>query len=404
MDIGDRLSGLTELLHESNSYILRMDSLMRRVESTARNIQEILSGMEIPPAARPSSSDEGSPERSADDLSAALRRIRKDHGKLTRVVRGLVATTTQTEGSLPIVRRIEEINKAKNLLIKQWEDRNTLMNELRRAHEELVSLDEMKSHFIDVASHELRTPISTMQGFLELLERGAFGTLSERQASVVAVLFKNVRRLSFLVLNMVNLQMLGRGTINMRHSDFDLRVLTEGVVDEIEAFLAQRKQQLGVRIAPDAAIVTGNPEGIRTVLMNLVLNAIRFTPDGGRIDITAEARSSGDVAQPRCRIGVSDTGIGIPDEEQSRIFQSFYEVMDPAHHHSGLIEFQSGGLGLGLTIVAKILQDHHTDIGVSSKVGKGSTFSFELPLAEAGATALALPEDPGGPDAADTRG
>ena len=129
-----------------------------------------------------------------------------------------------------------------------------------------------------------------------------------------------------------------------------------------------------------------DPDRIAQVLNNLLLNAVRFTPDGGRIVVEALPPAA---AQPQLTVRVRDTGIGIPEDELERIFEAFYEIAPWQHHHSGTTQFGSGGLGLGLFIARRIVEDHGGRIRAESGLSRGepgSTFTFTLPVAAAPAS------------------
>ena len=169
--------------------------------------------------------------------------------------------------------------------------------------------------------------------------------------------------------------------LNKRQPRFlrtDLPKLIGSVLRELAPIFSLRDLALGVDIPEALPEVLIEPEEIRQVIENLLLNAIRFTPDGGRIEIEATAVEEGE--RKKVRVSVRDTGIGIPKEEQGSIFKRFYEVGDSMGHSSGSYEFGSAGLGLGLAIAKRYVEHHRGTIEVESEPGKGSCFSFTIPV------------------------
>ena len=252
-------------------------------------------------------------------------------------------------------------------------DNALLYQELSQAHEALKKLDEMKSNFIAVASHELRTPVTLIQSFHELLKTEMLGPLQPKQKEALGRMGASIAWLNRVVTNVTNIASLDRRQVQPQVQSFDLATLIREVAVEMEPFFEQRRQRFSTKGTGKEVKVRGDPDQIRQVLRNLLLNAIRFTPDGGSLGVTLEASEFG------VRVAVSDTGIGIPRAEFDRIFERFHEVQSAATHSSGTIEFKSAGLGLGLAIAKRIVELHRGRIWVESEVGKGSTVYFTLP-------------------------
>lgn len=248
-----------------------------------------------------------------------------------------------------------------------------LYTQLADTHRRLKDLDAMKTSFIAVASHELRTPLMTLKGYTDLM---LGDPALQGQQSYLKTMRKQVDRLTRLSHDCINMSQIDSQQMKLEKTVFDLGELVAEVAKEAEGFLTLRKLQLATKIAEDLPQAMADRERVHTVLTNLVLNAIRFTADGGHIAIDAVSVGAGAIS-----ICISDTGIGIPATEFEKIFQKCYEVGDYLHHTSGTVEFQSGGLGLGLAIARGLVEAHGGKIQVESEVGKGSRFTVVLPRA-----------------------
>jgi len=252
-------------------------------------------------------------------------------------------------------------------------DNALLYRELSEAHEALKTLDEIKSHVINVVSHELRTPTSLIQSFHELLKSGMIGPLQPKQAEALERMEAGVRWLNRIITNVTNVALLDQRQAQLKVVSFDIAAMIRDTMAQMAPLFEQRRQRYSAEGTENPVQVEGDPDQIRHVLHNLLLNAIRFTPDEGSITAVLESFDS------EVRVAISENGIGIPKEDFERIFDQFLHSQRSMSHSSGTIEFRSSGLGLGLTIAKRIIQMHRGRIWVESEVGKGSTFYFTLP-------------------------
>lgn len=272
--------------------------------------------------------------------------------------------------------------------------------ELEKANKELQELDRMKSEFIAITSHELRTPLVSIKGYNELMLSGKFGPLTPKQKAGLEVSKRSIERLTNTVNDVLNIAQIDANK-RLRIEPVSIKDFVNEVVDELILGVEQRHQTLLLNIPDNLPVINFDREKMIQVLRNLVLNSIRFTPDGGEITISVEFANlnAGEEFvkdQPpsppgfkpqiiptdnRCiMFSVKDTGIGIPKDELGRIFQRFYEVQSYKHHKSGTFEFKSGGSGLGLSIAKGIVEQHGGRIWVESVLDKGSTFYFTIPI------------------------
>ncbi|MBI2566815.1 MAG: diguanylate cyclase [Candidatus Schekmanbacteria bacterium] len=254
----------------------------------------------------------------------------------------------------------------------------SLVERLEEAHRDLLQLERMKSDFLAIASHELKTPLTALLGYVHLLRNqdlaGERGIIKRS----VEVIDRETQRLVARVHDILNLSRVGMDYIPLKRTVFPLQELVKQVVDEVRPFAERRN--LAIEMTPREAgnaVIDAEREAIRTVLQNLLQNAIRFTPDGGSVRV--EERIVAAVSGPAVRVDVTDTGIGIAAEDRDKVFDRFRVLEDVSHHFSDTYAFRSGGMGIGLSIAKGIVVAHGGSIGVESELGKGSTFWFELP-------------------------
>jgi signal transduction histidine kinase len=246
-----------------------------------------------------------------------------------------------------------------------------LYDDLQKAHKNLLKLDEMKTKFVNLASHELRTPLTVITGYLFLLKRPE--KLQTLNVDIFGTIRKNVEKLNAIVSNIFDLSKLTKPEYNIKKSKVSIPKLIQEVEKEMRPFLQQREHKLDIILPEDELVAEIDYDSIWQALINLVLNAIKFTPNGGEIRIEGYSKAS------EIEIRVVDNGIGIPEAEFDNIFKSFYEIDEVSHHSSGDAEFMAGGLGVGLSIAKSAVELHGGRIWVESEIGNGSTFSFTIP-------------------------
>ena len=238
-----------------------------------------------------------------------------------------------------------------------------LFAEIQRAYDELKRLDHMKSEFINIAAHELRTPLAILMGYASILEDEATGETRERMEIVV----RNAVRLRSLMDDMLNLRYLETGEGTYTPEQVHLAEAVESVLTDMLPLA--RDKSLGVRVDVPTSLppVIVDRQKIEIALANLLSNAIKFTPTGGRVAIVAR------VQDDRLLASVEDTGIGIPAEAYERIFEPFFQIEDS-------LTREHGGIGLGLSIARGMVERCGGAIRVESVPGKGSRFLITLPL------------------------
>jgi len=236
----------------------------------------------------------------------------------------------------------------------------------RKAAERLRELDRSKRRFLANMSHELRTPLTNIIGFTRLLLKGIDGPLSPQQREDLEIVYHNSQHLLGLINDLLDISQIEAGLMELQFREVDLAELIHSVMSTANALVRGKKVTLREEIAPDLPTVQADPARIRQVLLRLLANAAKFTDQGS---ITVRARPfDGQVL-----ISISDTGPGIPPEDQERIFERF----EQGTVNNGR---RPNGAGLGLALSKEFVEMHGGRIWVESEVGKGATFAFSLPL------------------------
>jgi len=224
-----------------------------------------------------------------------------------------------------------------------------------------------KNEFISTVAHELRTPMTSIKGYTDLLLKGAMGALDKGQRRFLDIVRANVDRMSALVADLLDISRIEAGRISLEREFLDLRQVVCEVRDSVMETIRERGLTLEVELAPDLPVVQADRMRVIQVLNNLVSNAYRYTPTGGAIEIAVHPID--DAVQ----VDVRDTGIGIPEKDRERIFERFYRADHPVVN-------KQPGTGLGLPIVRSLVEMHGGQVWVQSQKGVGSTFSFTLPV------------------------
>jgi len=259
---------------------------------------------------------------------------------------------------------------------------NEMAEELEQEEVRRAELDRLKDEFVLTASHELRSPLTSVQGFAELLmlERES---LSPRQAETVEVILDNCRHLVRLLNDLLDLARSDAGRLSIRPQPTEVAPLVDDVVRTMRAQTEATSQSLTEQIQPGLPSIYVEPDRFRQILVNLITNAHEYSPEGASIAVSARADGT------EVEIAVSDNGPGIPKEQLERIFERF------TRGDAGLTQ-RVGGTGLGLAISKSLAEAHGGGIVAESTVGQGSTFRLRLPVAPpASPVGEIAPSDPG---------
>ncbi len=258
-------------------------------------------------------------------------------------------------------------------IFRDLTERRKLEEEKLRQAEQLADANRRKTEFLAMLSHELRNPLAPMVNALHLIRQEPSDNPVLQRARVM--LERQVRHLTRLIDDLLDVTRITQGKIDLRLEHLEVSVILHRAVETVMPLIEERRHGLSVRLPDHPIWLSGDPVRLEQVVTNLLSNAARYTDPGGRIWVTAAQR------QGRAIVRVRDSGIGIPPEAQSRIFELFSQVGPPGHRGQG-------GLGVGLTLVRRLVQMHGGDVSVvSAGTGRGSEFVVELPTIEAPAIA-----------------
>lgn len=244
--------------------------------------------------------------------------------------------------------------------------------ELEAALQRLSELNQMKANFVANISHELRTPLTHIKGYIELMIADSLGPLTEEQRHGMQVSQKASNRLENLIDDLIMFSLASRGELSLKQEPLDIRRLVNVAARNATPKADERGVSVSVTANESVPLVQGDSEKIVWVLNQLLDNAIKFTPSGGRVHISLNEESSNLVM-----VSVSDTGIGIPANRLQEIFEPFHQLDSSSTR-------KAGGTGLGLSLVRQIVEAHGSLLDVGSVEGRGTTFKFPLLVASNG--------------------
>jgi signal transduction histidine kinase/CheY-like chemotaxis protein len=259
----------------------------------------------------------------------------------------------------------------------------SLYGELEQAYQRVQELDRLKSEFISIASHELRTPLSIVLGYTMMVRDRS----ENEQRLYLERVMDSAQRIKDIIDDMVSLRHLDTGETELATDQVVIQDIIGNAIERVRPAANEQQQQISADLPEEPIQFICDYEKVLLVLGHLLTNAVRFTPEGGRIEVHATLRPSGPLDSGRSRqipkiedlsqypwvvVEVKDTGIGIPESEQPRIFDRFYQVADS-------LTRDHGGIGLGLALVRELVSVLGGTVWVNSQAGRGSTFAFALP-------------------------
>jgi signal transduction histidine kinase len=255
--------------------------------------------------------------------------------------------------------------------------RNIQYNEeLARKNQELTHLDQLKSDFMATMSHELRTPLTSIIGYSDMLLSGMTGELNEKQSAFVDSILKGGESLLNLINDVLDLTKIEAGRLELNREAVDLRAALLGVLPVVKPRAQDKRIRISTFLPTDLPLVWADPGKLNQILLNLITNGIKYTHENGSVSVEARTLDG------QVEIWVNDTGIGIAREDQDKVFQRFTQIDSSATR-------TQGGTGLGLAIVRELVELHGGAIRVQSKLGKGSSFIFTMPISTKPADPLA---------------
>ncbi len=245
---------------------------------------------------------------------------------------------------------------------------------------QLVEAGRQKSQFMANVTHELRTPIHGICGLSDLVESGVYGPVTPKQRDAQQAIKRSARSLLALIDDLLELARADAGKLEVRPEPTDVEELVSAVVAAARWMVGTKALTVKADVAAQLPTVETDPRALRQVLVNLLSNAAKFTPEGGEVTVHASARAGSAGEGPAVRIEVRDSGIGIAPADRARIFDEFHQV-------DGSAERQYGGVGLGLSVVRRLTEAIGASVEVQSEEGRGSTFAVVVPVAWKGRAA-----------------
>ncbi len=279
---------------------------------------------------------------------------------------------TRKDGTKRIVEiRVQKIKVNKKTvilgIIEDLTEKKKAEEKIKEQNIQLKKLDELKTSFLNVTSHELRTPMTSIKGYVQMLLNQNLGGISDEQKQGLDVILRNTNRLDSLIQDILDVSRLESGTLKFIPKKTDVDTLVGQTVETMQASADRKEITINADIEKDVPGLMVDELRIKQVMTNLLNNAIKFSPDGTIINVKARKEKNDILFE------VQDFGRGIPKDKQDKVFETFYQV------DSGE-DRKFGGAGLGLAVSKGIVVSHGGRIWVESREGKGSTFSFTLPL------------------------
>jgi signal transduction histidine kinase len=253
-------------------------------------------------------------------------------------------------------------------------EKSRLVAELQEINRRLLDANRLKGAFIEVASHELNTPVAVVLGMTELWRMSQAEKATPGERAWVERIYQAGRRLAATVERMLKLTRTEELDLALDLRRAALEPMVRSAVAELAPFLQARNQTVELEIDPGLGEADVDVSKFGDILVNLLGNAIKFTPDGGTIRVAAEPAGAEEV-----RVAVTDQGAGIDPDDRRHLFEPFFTGFDTMHHSSGEYQFCKRGIGLGLCLVKTFVGLHGGEVEVSSTPGRGSTFGFTLP-------------------------
>ncbi|OGR43244.1 MAG: hypothetical protein A2X35_07850 [Elusimicrobia bacterium GWA2_61_42] len=261
-----------------------------------------------------------------------------------------------------------QIAMAQGQVFQRSRQLEALSSKLALSNQELASLNEMKSKFLSMVVHDVRTPLASIRGFSELLIKRIPG---EREAQYLKNIVSSTDQLGRLIADLTDLAMIEAGKLKMEKAVFDSAELARDILPALSINAQKKGVELVVGELSEGVMINGDKFRLSQVLMNLLNNAIKFTPAGHKVEVSLRREGRGIAAY------VKDSGIGIHPSETKKIFGKFYQARYQKDE-----KLRKQGWGLGLSIATEIIRAHKGDIGATSPgLGKGSTFYFKVPAA-----------------------
>ena len=248
--------------------------------------------------------------------------------------------------------------------------------ELRSLTQRLKELNELKDKFITITNHELRTPVTVLKGYIELVDYYLEDNRDENITEAIEIVTETMSELVGIVEQMHDISSYDYGKKRMVSGDVEIEKVLELIYKEMKILFKKRKIQFDLKLDKSGVIISGDDKQLKRSLRELLQNALKFTPEGGHVEIEYSANQE----NKKVYIKIKDDGIGIPGDKLDLIFEPFYEVQNVINHMTSKTEFMGGGIGLGLTLAKEIFESHKGELLLESEENKGSVFTVVLPI------------------------
>lgn len=303
------------------------------------------------------------------DISLTISHIRNNKGDII----GTVGISKDITEDKRIRKELESKNSELKELNENLEKRileRTM--QIEKVNKELERSNKLKSHFIASMSHELRTPLNSIIGFSDILLSGAFGGLNEKQTRYVTNVLNSGKHLLQLINSILDLARIEAGKMHIEYNQFIVASIVDEVINIIQPMTHKKDISLNLENNVDKLVITADEVMFKQILYNLLTNAIKFTNNNGKVSVSLKMAE--DLGEKEVlRVSVIDTGIGIKSEDRERIFGQFEQA-------EGAKSKEHGGLGLGLALTKSLVEMHGGKIYLESEIGRGSEFSFVIPV------------------------
>jgi signal transduction histidine kinase len=248
--------------------------------------------------------------------------------------------------------------------------------ELRSLTQRLKELNELKDKFITITNHELRTPVTVLKGYVELIDYFLEDTRDENINEAIEIVSETMRELVGIVEQMHDISSFDYGKQQLVITDVKIEKILEIIYKEMKILFEKRKIDFNLKKDLSDVAVVGDEKQLKRSLRELLQNALKFTPEGGQVELEYSLNKE----NKKIYIKVKDNGIGIPRDKQELIFEPFYEVQNVINHMTSKTEFMGGGIGLGLTLAKEVFESHKGELLLESEENKGSMFTVVLPI------------------------
>lgn len=251
--------------------------------------------------------------------------------------------------------------------VKRLADRASVAIKNASLYADIQAAHSARAQFISLVTHELRLPLTSIKGYADLLTKGLAGPMTNQQKELMAVIQRNTLRMNSLISDLSDINRLESGRMKFEKSTFDILPLVNDANADLKVSIDQKGQALALQLPAEPVLVLADRGRVGQIITNLLSNAHKYTPSGG--EITIEVTTDGSFA----RLEVRDTGFGISEEDQEKLFNQFFRSENPAVR-------EQTGWGLGLSVVKMMVENQGGEVFFSSKLGEGSTFGFTLPV------------------------